>query len=249
YKEESEPLGQRIEPVDPSPGYPNEYSEITDIASQPEWNCAIMKEFSGGFFNMPVECQKKEAEMMDFSIAGALRSMEPENPQRIAADHEAGHKGHGKGTPPTLKPPENLTPEEIARRRDLAATGIFDNEGEGLPSLTTDFSRSYDDDLDSLLTGLFKIANPIITKRQMVTDPNWLMPDPYQSDCETNVLNKLPTGFDLQDFLSYLEINGSDFINGVGSEINANSVWGRNTSPHANAFASTETVGSYFAAH
>src|SRR5690606_26835693 len=133
YKEESEPLGQRIEPVDPSPGYPNEYSEITDIASQPEWNCAIMKEFSGGFFNMPVECQKKEAEMMDFSIAGALRSMEPGNPQRIAADHEAGHKGHGKGTPPTLKPSENLTPEEVAQRRELAATGIFDNEGDDAP--------------------------------------------------------------------------------------------------------------------
>src|SRR5690606_28242337 len=134
YKEESEPLGQRIEPVDPSPGYPTEYTEITDIASQPEWNCAIMKEFSGGFFNMPVECQKKEAELMNFSIAGALRSMEPENPQRISADHEPGHKGHGKGTPPTLKPSENLTPEEVAQRRELAATGIFDNEGEDIVS-------------------------------------------------------------------------------------------------------------------
>jgi len=92
-----------------------------------------MKEFSGGFFNMPVECQKKEAELMNFSIEGALRSMEPENPQRISADHEPGHKGHGKGTPPTLKPSENLTPEEVAQRRELAATGIFDNEGDDAP--------------------------------------------------------------------------------------------------------------------
>src|SRR5690606_31439851 len=67
------------------------------------------------------------------SIEGALRSMEPENPQRISADHEPGHKGHGKGTPPTLKPSENLTPEEVAQRRELAATGIFDNEGDDAP--------------------------------------------------------------------------------------------------------------------
>jgi hypothetical protein len=84
YKEESEPLWQRIEPVDPTPGYPDEYTEITDIASEPNWNCALMKEVSGGFFNMPVECQKKEAQMMYFSIEGALQSMEPENPQRIS---------------------------------------------------------------------------------------------------------------------------------------------------------------------
>src|SRR5690606_5014584 len=91
YKEEAEPLGQRIEAVDPSPGYPDEYSEVQNIAKDPEWQCGLPEGFYGGFFDQPVHCQKKDAQLMNFSIEGALRSMEPENPQRISADHELGH--------------------------------------------------------------------------------------------------------------------------------------------------------------
>lgn len=53
YKEESEPLGQTIEPTDLSPGFPTEYADVLGDARDPEWQCDLPDEFYGGFFAQP----------------------------------------------------------------------------------------------------------------------------------------------------------------------------------------------------
>ena len=101
YKEESEPLGQRIELTDPSPGFPTEYADVLGNARDPEWQCDLPDEFYGGFFDQPVHCQRKDAQLASFSIYSALRSMEPENPQRIssAAASLAAPGAEGQASP------------------------------------------------------------------------------------------------------------------------------------------------------
>lgn len=71
--EESEPLGQKIETVDPGTGYPASYEDVLGVARGPEWQCLPgFKEFYGGFNGMPVHCKKAALEDKNFSTPAAF---------------------------------------------------------------------------------------------------------------------------------------------------------------------------------
>ena len=124
YKEESEPLGQRIELTDPSPGFPTEYADVLGNARDPEWQCDLPDEFYGGFFDQPVHCQRKDAQLASFSIYSALRSMEPENPHRVSQAPVHTH-------PPQIQHASIRSPGEYAILKALSATNKTDDESEG----------------------------------------------------------------------------------------------------------------------
>ena len=76
-----------------------------------------------GGFDQPVHCQKKDAQLMSFSIEGALRSMEPENPQQISQAQVHTH--------PEIQHAPRRSPGEYAILKALSATNKTDDESDG----------------------------------------------------------------------------------------------------------------------
>jgi len=115
--EETEPMGQTIELTEP-PAPPSSYTEVLGNAKDPEWQCEMTTGTGNAFRLMPQMCQEiiSSGKTNQFS-----RTRSEKSPTRTSGS---------KGAPPTLKPGQKLSPDELARKRAIAATGKFDNEAD-----------------------------------------------------------------------------------------------------------------------
>jgi hypothetical protein len=127
-REEAEPLGQLVLPVQPYEEMPSAEGTEIRTADEPEWLCAAMSKNGVSFMDLPTVCKTiaLNSGRADFYDLHPISS-----PTEIASGNaHATSTGTGRGEKPVLRTAERLSPEELARRRALAATGKFDNEGD-----------------------------------------------------------------------------------------------------------------------
>ena len=86
FREETEPLGQKIDGWDRSGEEPPTASEPNAIgrAGDPHWQCLAGTDFYGSFSGMPFHCQKKMLQDLDYGLVELYGfSQREENPMKV----------------------------------------------------------------------------------------------------------------------------------------------------------------------